>query len=205
MRGFKASLVFLPAMGLTWVFGFLAIEQATETMSYLFTIFNSLQGLLLFLFHVLLDPSCRQAWKDLFCRDRNKFFSSSASAAPTKLVSSGFAPTKSSKVDVLEETDFSDMPGSSVAPPRRSSHFYPRGFNDTDVMLYNELTTPIRTESRLQGSSSSARPVSPNRLSLFDETDLSAMEPRPSAFCALFFLKYVYMYHFVFGLCHVDS
>lgn len=56
----KAAAVLLPLLGLTWIFGFLAVNApGTETVSYvftyLFTIVNSCQGVLLFIFHCLLN------------------------------------------------------------------------------------------------------------------------------------------------------
>ena len=39
----------LPILGLTWVFGLLAVNSATIVFQYLFTVFNSFQGLFIFL------------------------------------------------------------------------------------------------------------------------------------------------------------
>lgn len=41
--GIKCSIVLLPLLGITWVFGVLAFDQATVVFLYLFAIFNSLQ------------------------------------------------------------------------------------------------------------------------------------------------------------------
>jgi len=38
-------------MGLTWVFGALAFDYAAVVFQWLFTLFNSLQGLFIFIFH----------------------------------------------------------------------------------------------------------------------------------------------------------
>lgn len=38
-----ATVVLLPLLGLTWVFGLLAVNQNTTVFAWLFTIFNSLQ------------------------------------------------------------------------------------------------------------------------------------------------------------------
>ena len=48
-----ATVVLLPLLGLTWVFGLLAVNQNTTVFAWLFTIFNSLQGLFVLIFHVL--------------------------------------------------------------------------------------------------------------------------------------------------------
>ncbi|XP_064387576.1 adhesion G protein-coupled receptor L3-like isoform X2 [Halichondria panicea] len=50
---FKATIILLPLLGLTWVFGLLSVNSNTIVFAWLFTIFNSLQGLFVFFFHVL--------------------------------------------------------------------------------------------------------------------------------------------------------
>uniref|UniRef100_UPI00358FA976 adhesion G protein-coupled receptor L2-like n=1 Tax=Myxine glutinosa TaxID=7769 RepID=UPI00358FA976 len=55
-------------LGLTWIFGLLFIDKATLVMSYLFTIFNSFQGMFIYIFHCALQkkvhmynpPACPQ-------------------------------------------------------------------------------------------------------------------------------------------------
>jgi hypothetical protein len=49
----KASVILLPLLGLTWVFGLFAVNENTVVFAWLFTIFNSLQGLFIFIFHVI--------------------------------------------------------------------------------------------------------------------------------------------------------
>ena len=39
----KATLILLPLLGLTWVFGLFAVNENTAVFAWLFTIFNSLQ------------------------------------------------------------------------------------------------------------------------------------------------------------------
>ncbi|KAK7491526.1 hypothetical protein BaRGS_00017165, partial [Batillaria attramentaria] len=46
-------------LGLTWVFGVLAVGKATVAFNFLFAIFNSLQGLFICIFYVILRPSTR--------------------------------------------------------------------------------------------------------------------------------------------------
>jgi hypothetical protein len=53
--GLKGSAVLLPILGLTWVFGLLVFNRDTVVFKYLFAIFNSLQGLMIFVFHVLIN------------------------------------------------------------------------------------------------------------------------------------------------------
>ncbi|KAK7476991.1 hypothetical protein BaRGS_00031767, partial [Batillaria attramentaria] len=49
-------------LGLTWVFGFLAVDGATQIVFYyLFAVFNSLQGLFIFLFYCVFNQDARAA------------------------------------------------------------------------------------------------------------------------------------------------
>ena len=57
--GVKASAVILPLLGITWLFGLLAFNSATIAFKYIFAIANSLQGLMIFIFHCLLNKQVR--------------------------------------------------------------------------------------------------------------------------------------------------
>jgi len=59
ISGFKACVVLSPLLGVTWLFGVLSIEQAGLAFQYIFTILNSLQGLFIFLFHVVRNGDLR--------------------------------------------------------------------------------------------------------------------------------------------------
>ncbi|ESO03087.1 hypothetical protein HELRODRAFT_80788, partial [Helobdella robusta] len=51
----KSALVLMVILGSTWLLGVFNINQSSITMVYLFTILNTLQGFLIFLFHCLLN------------------------------------------------------------------------------------------------------------------------------------------------------
>ncbi|XP_042868841.1 uncharacterized protein LOC122266561 isoform X1 [Penaeus japonicus] len=51
-------------LGFTWIFGLLAIKEIRPVFSYLFCIFNTLQGFFIFLFHVCRERSARRMWRD---------------------------------------------------------------------------------------------------------------------------------------------
>ncbi|XP_053472264.1 adhesion G protein-coupled receptor E5 [Ictalurus furcatus] len=59
----------LCVLGGMWVFGcFLFQEEGTLVMAYLFTLFNSLQGALIFIMHCLMSKPVREEYKKLFGR-----------------------------------------------------------------------------------------------------------------------------------------
>ncbi|KAK6186539.1 hypothetical protein SNE40_008559 [Patella caerulea] len=63
----RASFCCFIYLGLTWVFGFLAISDARLPFQYIFTVLNSLQGFLIFILFTARDKKVRDYWKQL-CR-----------------------------------------------------------------------------------------------------------------------------------------
>ncbi|KAG8431615.1 hypothetical protein GDO86_017959, partial [Hymenochirus boettgeri] len=59
------SLTFL--LGMTWGFAFFAWGPANLAFMYLFTIFNSLQGLFIFVFHCALKENVQKQWRRHLC------------------------------------------------------------------------------------------------------------------------------------------
>ena len=57
--GVKAAVVIFPILGLTWVFGLMTFNRETLFFRYLFAVFNSAQGMLIFLFHCVLNKQVR--------------------------------------------------------------------------------------------------------------------------------------------------
>lgn len=53
------AIALLCLLGLTWAFGLMYINESTVIMAYLFTIFNSLQGMFIFIFHCILQKKVR--------------------------------------------------------------------------------------------------------------------------------------------------
>ncbi|XP_063096432.1 adhesion G protein-coupled receptor L3 isoform X13 [Cavia porcellus] len=54
------AIALLCLLGLTWAFGLMYINESTVIMAYLFTIFNSLQGMFIFIFHCVLQKKVRK-------------------------------------------------------------------------------------------------------------------------------------------------
>ena len=57
------AIALLCLLGLTWAFGLMYVNESTVVMAYLFTIFNSLQGMFIFIFHCVLQ---KKVWIHLF-------------------------------------------------------------------------------------------------------------------------------------------
>lgn len=58
------AIALLCLLGLTWAFGLMYINESTVIMAYLFTIFNSLQGMFIFIFHCILQKKVSKTTRD---------------------------------------------------------------------------------------------------------------------------------------------
>ncbi|XP_072261023.1 adhesion G protein-coupled receptor L3 isoform X4 [Pyxicephalus adspersus] len=56
------AIALLCLLGLTWAFGLMYINESTIIMAYLFTIFNCLQGMFIFIFHCVLQKKVRKEY-----------------------------------------------------------------------------------------------------------------------------------------------
>ncbi|KAM7449250.1 hypothetical protein ABFA07_002808 [Porites harrisoni] len=58
----KACIVLFPLLGVTWLFGLLSLSNTGLVSQYVFTVLNTLQGLLIFLLHCIRNSEIRAAW-----------------------------------------------------------------------------------------------------------------------------------------------
>ncbi|XP_060592563.1 adhesion G protein-coupled receptor B3-like isoform X2 [Ruditapes philippinarum] len=68
----RCILVLMPLMGLTWGFGALSMNNDTVIFQYIFAVLNSFQGLLIFIFHCLMNKKI----KDTFSKQKSKWLKS---------------------------------------------------------------------------------------------------------------------------------
>ncbi|CAH3016664.1 unnamed protein product, partial [Porites evermanni] len=85
--GLKATAVILPLLGITWLFGLLSFSSSTVAFKYMFAIFNSLQGLMIFIFHCLLNKQIKDAIKRRRDKSSSGVVSSTNKTKPTTLPS----------------------------------------------------------------------------------------------------------------------
>ena len=78
-----SGIMFL--FGLTWLFALLTFSSPVlrEVGITLFTIFNSLQGLFIFIFFCIVNEEARKSWKEFFSHGRviGKYFHSSSKSS----------------------------------------------------------------------------------------------------------------------------
>lgn len=58
----RATICIFTLLGLSWTFGFLTIIKSAVVFKYLFTICTTLQGFVIFAFHILSDETARDLW-----------------------------------------------------------------------------------------------------------------------------------------------
>ncbi|ESN96605.1 hypothetical protein HELRODRAFT_163690 [Helobdella robusta] len=88
-------------MGLTWSFAFLAYGDASVVMYFLFAIFNSLQGIFIFLLFNLREKPVRCAWGS-FVRKPARYLPFSATSTGTATNSNKFTPKKLSDEEKMK-------------------------------------------------------------------------------------------------------
>ncbi|XP_040919558.1 adhesion G protein-coupled receptor E2 isoform X2 [Toxotes jaculatrix] len=84
----------LCVLGIMWIFGCFQFEESTIAMSYLFTIFGSLQGVMLFVMHCLFSKQVREEYGNFLSR----------CCAPQKKSYSEFGYSHSSKAHASKST-----------------------------------------------------------------------------------------------------
>ena len=68
---------------MTWIFAYCTMKDSSVVFQYLFCIFNSAQGLLIFIFHIARDVHVIQEWKTCLCVRRKSRGTSSANQSLT--------------------------------------------------------------------------------------------------------------------------
>ncbi|GFU45468.1 adhesion G-protein coupled receptor G6 [Nephila pilipes] len=98
----RAKAVFCVSvlLGLSWIFGFLAIDDAKLIFQYLFAITTTLQGFLIFVFFVLRQKNTRDMWLNLVMTSQTPEISrishnTAASEIASRLTHNGMTPKNS--------------------------------------------------------------------------------------------------------------
>ncbi|XP_033107952.1 adhesion G protein-coupled receptor L3-like [Anneissia japonica] len=63
MSWVRGSFVLLCILGITWIFGLLYVSDSTVLFAYIFTIFNSVQGVFIFVFHCLMNDKVKKEYR----------------------------------------------------------------------------------------------------------------------------------------------
>lgn len=64
--GLRSLGTLVPVLGVTWIIGIFSVDHKTDIFQYIFVIANSLQGVFIFVTHVLLNNKVRQGLRNVF-------------------------------------------------------------------------------------------------------------------------------------------
>ena len=143
----RGAFTVMVLLGITWVFGPVAINESKIVFNYIFVVLNSLQGFLIFVFRCLLNTEVRLSWLYLiktgkFKRRRGPIKSTTESSS-----SKAFNDSKvnnCSTIDSTVDTNTSSTERHSVTngKGRESNGFgeYDKNKNKNDLLGLNNFT-----------------------------------------------------------------
>lgn len=126
----KGAVVLIVLLGLTWGFGLFYVNEQSVVMAYIFTVLNSLQGLLIFIFHCFMNEKV--------CKEYKKAIKNSSwIPACIKSICSGGAGDRSS------------TPNPSTSSGNFISKLWSRKRKTSSTS--NSIKTPTRVKSPVSG------------------------------------------------------
>eukprot|EP00112_Aurelia_sp_Birch-Aquarium-sp1_P019294 Seg4743.1 transcript_id=Seg4743.1/GoldUCD/mRNA.D3Y31 product="Adhesion G protein-coupled receptor L2" protein_id=Seg4743.1/GoldUCD/D3Y31 len=84
----RLTIILMPILGLTWLFGVFSMNEETIVFEYLFTIFNSLQGVFIFICYIAMNGEVKTEYEKLKARKEYSHslpMKSTSSTATTKV------------------------------------------------------------------------------------------------------------------------
>ncbi|XP_013884369.1 adhesion G protein-coupled receptor L2b.1 isoform X7 [Austrofundulus limnaeus] len=136
--------------GLTWSFGLFFINESSIVMAYLFTIFNTLQGMFIFIFHCLLQKKVRKEYSKCFHQSQ----------------CCGALPSESSH-------------SSAKASTSRSTARYSSATQSRIRRMWNDTVRKQSESSFISGDINSTSTLNQGQHSLSNSRDISAMDTLP--------------------------
>uniref|UniRef100_A0A672PTR6 Adhesion G-protein coupled receptor G6 n=1 Tax=Sinocyclocheilus grahami TaxID=75366 RepID=A0A672PTR6_SINGR len=131
------SLTFL--LGMTWGFAFFAWGPVSLAFMYLFSIFNSLQGLFIFVFHCALKENVQKQWRRYICCGKfrladNSDWSKTATNNTKKVSSDNLGKSLSSSSFGSTTANWTSKAKATLNPFARHSKAGKRKSNDVDCL-----------------------------------------------------------------------
>lgn len=158
------SLTFL--LGMTWGFALFAWEPVTLAFMYLFAIFNSLQGLFIFIFHCALKENVQKQWRRYLCCGRfrlsdNSDWSKTATNNTKKVSSDNLGKSLSSSSFGSSTANWTSKAKATLNPfTKRHSNTDKCYSNQTSPKCISSSSSSSEVEPNSSSSSSSILPVS---------------------------------------------
>ncbi|XP_014823526.1 PREDICTED: G-protein coupled receptor 126 isoform X3 [Poecilia mexicana] len=158
------SLTFL--LGMTWGFALFAWGPVYLTFTYLFTIFNSLQGLFIFIFHCALKENVQKQWRRYLCcgpyrLSENSDWSKTATNNTKKVSSDNLAKSLSSSSFGSSTINWTSKAKATLTPFSKRNRNTDKCFsNQTSPKCVSSSSSSSDVEPNSSSSSSSILPVS---------------------------------------------
>ncbi|XP_038150214.1 adhesion G-protein coupled receptor G6 isoform X7 [Cyprinodon tularosa] len=158
------SLTFL--LGMTWGFALFAWGPVYLTFTYLFTIFNSLQGLFIFIFHCALKENVQKQWRRYLCcgpyrLSENSDWSKTATNNTKKVSSDNLAKSLSSSSFGSSTISWTSKAKATLTPfNKRNRNADKRSSNQSSPKCVSSSSSSSEVEPNSCSSSSSILPVS---------------------------------------------
>uniref|UniRef100_A0A3Q2QNU5 Adhesion G protein-coupled receptor L2-like n=1 Tax=Fundulus heteroclitus TaxID=8078 RepID=A0A3Q2QNU5_FUNHE len=144
------AFALLCLLGLTWSFGLFFLNESSMVMAYLFTIFNTLQGMFIFIFHCLLQKKVRKEYSKCFHQSQ----------------CCGALPSESSH-------------SSAKAATSRSTARYSSATQSRIRRMWNDTVRKQSESSFISGDINSTSTLNQGQPSLSNSRDISAMDTLP--------------------------
>ncbi|XP_024922033.1 adhesion G protein-coupled receptor L2b.1 isoform X5 [Cynoglossus semilaevis] len=144
------SFALLCLLGLTWSFGLFFLNDSSIVMAYLFTIFNTLQGMFIFIFHCLLQKKVRKEYSKCFHQSQ----------------CCGALPSEGSH-------------SSAKAATSRSTARYTSATQSRIRRMWNDTVRKQSESSFISGDINSTSTLNQGQHSLSNSRDISAMDTLP--------------------------
>uniref|UniRef100_A0A1A8FBU0 Latrophilin 2 n=3 Tax=Nothobranchius TaxID=28779 RepID=A0A1A8FBU0_9TELE len=186
------AFALLCLLGLTWSFGLFFLNESSIVMAYLFTIFNTLQGMFIFIFHCLLQKKVRKEYSKCFHQSQccgalpSESSHSSAKAATSRSTARYSSATQSRIRRMWNDTVRKQSESSFISGDINSTSTLNQGMTGnyllTNPLLRTHDTNPynnLLAETVVCNTPSPPAFHSPGQHSLSNSRDISAMDTLP--------------------------
>nr|XP_046229520.1 adhesion G-protein coupled receptor G6 isoform X6 [Scatophagus argus] len=168
------SLTFL--LGMTWGFALFAWGPVNLAFMYLFSIFNSLQGLFIFIFHCALKENVQKQWRRYLCCGRfrlsdNSDWSKTATNNTKKVSSDNLGKS-------LSSSSFGSSTANWTSKAKATLNPFTKRHSNSDKCFSNQ------TSSKCVSSSPSSSEVQPNSSSSSSILPVSQMIDKVKDYCS---------------------
>ncbi|XP_055359980.1 adhesion G protein-coupled receptor L2-like isoform X13 [Betta splendens] len=186
------AFALLCLLGLTWSFGLFFVNESSIVMAYLFTIFNMLQGMFIFIFHCLLQKKVRKEYSKCFRQSQccgalpPEGPHSAAKAATSRSTARYSSATQSRIRRMWNDTVRKQSESSFISGDINSTSTLNQGMTGnyllTNPLLRTHDTNPynnLLAETVVCNTPSPPAFHSPGQHSLSNSRDISAMDTLP--------------------------